>query len=126
MGLQREYLESGGFSAYLYTQKGNDIVASNGIVGKVVEKIEGTAFDGLPTFSNTSNVYLKRNKEGQIVQARIYENRKPVQDFDWDHEHENKKTREKFPKGIVHVQEWHKNADGKWVRDRRHARFMND
>lgn len=44
MGLQREYIEAGGFSSYLYTQKGESIVASNGVEGKVVEKIGGTAF----------------------------------------------------------------------------------
>lgn len=60
MGLQREYIESGGFSAYLYTQVGSSIVTSNGLVGKVVEKIDGTSYDGLPTFSNTSDIYLKK------------------------------------------------------------------
>ncbi len=61
MGLQREYIESGGFSTYLYTQNGETIVASNGIAGKVVEKIEGNSYDGLPLFSNTGEVYFKRN-----------------------------------------------------------------
>lgn len=123
MGQQREYLESGGFSAWLYTQKGSEIVASNGVVGKVVEKIDGTSFDGLPIFSNTSEVYFKRNKDGHIVQARIYKDRKPVCDFDWDHPHTNK-SGEKFPEGVVHVQEFVKQPDGTWKRLYRNARYM--
>lgn len=47
-----------------------------------------------------------------------------MKDFDWDHGHKNKKTKEKFPEGIVHVQEWHRNADGKWMRDKYKARYM--
>lgn len=93
MGLQREYIESGGFSTYLYYQDGETIISSNGVEGKIVAKIEGTAYDGLPIFSNTSEVYLKRNKDGEIVQARIYKDRKPVCDFDWDHHHKTKKRR---------------------------------
>ena len=58
MGQQREYIESGGFSSYLYIQQGDTIVAANGVEGKVVDKIEGSSYDGLPIFSNTSEVYL--------------------------------------------------------------------
>lgn len=43
MGLQREYIEAGGFSSYLYSQQGETIVSSNGVEGKVVGKIEGTS-----------------------------------------------------------------------------------
>lgn len=125
MGLQREYIESGGFSTYLYYQDGETIVTSNGVEGKVVAKIEGTAYDGLPIFSNTSEVYLKRDKNGEIVQARIYKDRKPVCDFDWDHLHKNKKGGESFERGVVHVQEFKQKPDGTWYRDSRHARYMS-
>ncbi len=117
MGLQREYIENGGFSTYLYTQKGKSIIASNGVEGKVVEKIEGTAYDGLPIFSNTGEVYFKRNAKGEIIQARIYKNRRPLCDFDRDHPHKNK-SGEKFEKGVVHVQPFRQKPDGSWMRDR--------
>lgn len=124
MGLQREYIESGGFSTYLYTQQGDTVVASNGVEGKVVEKIEGTAYDGLPIYSNTSEVYFKRNAQGKIIQARIYKDRKPVCDFDWDHTHTNKPG-EKFEEGVVHVQPFRLKPDGTWKRESKKARYMS-
>lgn len=96
MGSQKMYIKDGGFSQYLYRQVGEIIKASNGVEGKVVEKIEGTAYDGLPTFSNTREVYFKTNGKGEIIQARIYKDRMPICDFDFDHEHTNAKSGEKF------------------------------
>ena len=125
MGDQRRYQESGGFSEYLYVQIGETIVASNGVEGKVVTKIDGTAYDGLPTYSNTSEIYLKKNAQGEIIQARVYKDRKPVMDLDWDHPHENKNG-EKFPKGVVHVQLWKDGPKGKPIRDSGRARYMNN
>lgn len=125
MGLQREYIESGGFSTYLYYQSGETIVASNGVEGKIIRKIDGSSFDGLPILSNSSEVYLKRNKDGVITQARIYKDRMPVCDFDFDHSHQNGKRGESFEKGIVHVQEFKKKPDGSWFRDSKHARYMS-
>ena len=101
MGQQKDYIKEGGFIRYLYYQDGDIIVASNGVSGKVVKKINGTPFDGLPLFSKSSEVYFKTNPDGIIVQARIYRNRKPVCDFDWDHEHTNRKSGEHFEVGIV-------------------------
>lgn len=125
MGDQRRYIATGGFSAYLYVQGGDTIVASNGVSGKVVAKINGTGYDGLPTLSNTSEVYFKCNAQGEIVQARIYKDRKPIMDLDWDHPHENNNG-EKFPEGVVHVQLWKEGANGKLIRDSGHARYMNN
>lgn len=125
MGLQREYIEAGGFSSYLYTQKGESIMASNGVEGKVVEKIGGTAFEGLPIYSNTSEVYFRRNTDGEIIQARIYKDRKPVCDFDWGHPHTNKHSKEYFEKGVVHVQEFIQKPDGSWIRYSHRARYMS-
>ncbi len=125
MGTQREFIESGGFTTYLYTQEGADIVASNGVVGKVVVKIEGSSYDGLPIFSNTSEVYLKQNASGEIIQARIYNNRRPVCDFDWDHSHTNK-SGEQFEIGVVHVQPFKQKANGDWMRDSKKARYMSN
>lgn len=126
MGNQRNYNASGGFSQYLYAQKGDIITASNGVEGKVVEKINGSSYDGLPTFSNTREVYFKINDKGEIIQARIYKNRKPVCDFDFDHEHTNPKSGEKFKPGTVHVQEWKQKQNGDWHRDSKHARYMSN
>lgn len=124
MGSQKLFLKTGGFSSYLYHTIEKPIVSSNGIVGKVVEKIDGSSFDGLPVFSNTSEVYFKKDNSGKIVQARVFKNRKPVCDFDWNHEHTNKKTKEVFNDGVVHVQEWRQNSIGEWKRDRYKARYM--
>lgn len=126
MGNQRLYCPEGGFSAYLYHQVGETLVAPNGVEGKIVEKIDArNAFDGLPTLSNTSEVYLKQNMNGEIVQARIYSNRMPMADFDWDHSHINANGQH-FEAGVVHVQPWKQNADGKWVRDSKHARYLTE
>lgn len=125
MGLQRDYNESGGFSRYLYFQVGDTITTSNGVVAKVVAKENGTPFDGLPTFSKTGEVYLKADKDGNIIQARIYKDRKPVCDFDWDHTHQNANG-DKFEKGVVHVQEFKQNSKGAWERQSKKARYMSN
>lgn len=88
-------------------------------------KQNGTPFDGLPTYSKTSEVYLKVDKNGNIIQARIYKNRKPVCDFDWDHSHQNSKG-DKFEKGVVHVQEFKQNSKGFWERQSKKARYMSN
>lgn len=126
MGSQRKYNPSGGFSEYLYIQKGDVIRASNGVEGKVVEKIDGSSYDGLPIFSNSREVYFKVNDKGEVVQARIYKDRKPVCDFDFDHEHTNPKSGERFQSGVVHVQEWKQKPNGDWYRDSKHARYMSN
>lgn len=125
MGNQRMYNPEGGFSDYLYTQRGDIIRASNGVEGKVVEKINGSSYDGLPTFSKTGEVYFKVNDNGEIIQARIYKDRKPVCDFDFDHEHTNSNG-EKFHSGTVHVQEWKQKPNGNWYRDYKHARYLSN
>jgi hypothetical protein len=124
MGQQKQYIASGGFTVYLYYQVGDTIVASNGVAGKVVRKIDQSSYDGLPILSNTSEVYFKINSQGEIIQARIYKDRKPVCDFDWDHPHINGNG-ESFPEGIVHVQLFNKNKNGIWIRDGKHARYMS-
>ncbi len=88
-------------------------------------KENGTPFDGLPTFSKSSEVYLKADKDGNVVQARIYNDRKPVCDFDWDHSHQNANG-EKFEKGVVHVQEFRQNSNGAWERLSKEARYMSN
>lgn len=120
MGGQREYLQSGGFSEYLYRQEGETLTA-NGISGKVISK-QGSdnAHDGLPKYSNTSKVYFKLDDVTRVIeQARVYENRCVAYDFDWGHIHKE------YEAGIVHVHEWYKNINGKWVRSNS-PRLMNN
>lgn len=115
MGNSREYIKSGGFSQYLYHQVGEAITASNGVQGKIVTEYKDVKefHSSLPSFSNTSKVYLKLDDlEKNVEQARVYVNRRAALDFDWGHTHGS------YRKGVVHVHEWHKTKDGKWQRDR--------
>jgi hypothetical protein len=125
MGTQRTLVKSGGFSSHCYYSVGQPICTSNGIVAKVVKKINETPFDGLPIFSDTGEVYLKADINGNVIQARIYRNRCPVCDFDWDHPHKNANG-ERFEEGVVHVQEFKLNANGEWKRLGKKARYMTD
>ena len=122
MGNCREYQKTGGFSQYLYKQVGETITASNGVQGKIVREIGNRiSKPSLPLHSGTSEVYLKRNDiTGYMNQARIYVNRLARLDFDWGHSHG------KFKEGTVHVQSWRMNKNGKWIRDSKSARFMNN
>jgi hypothetical protein len=125
MGLQKYYDKNGGFTVEQYYQVGPPITTSNGVEAKIVAKIGATPFVGLPTYSKTSEVYLKANSNGNVVQARIYRDRKPVCDFDWDHAHRNADG-EMFEKGVVHVQEFKRSPEGKWERQGKVARYMTD
>lgn len=61
MGNQREYLQSGGFSQYLYKDE-SPKVTINGITGKMISLATdptGT-HAGLPTYANTSDIYFKK------------------------------------------------------------------
>lgn len=108
MGNEREYLKTGGFSAYLYENHPDWTPMSvNGVYGKVVKlKADPTGcHSGLPTFSDSSDAYFKLNKAGEVVQAKIYKDRRQSLDFDWGHSHTNTSGDGKtFPKGVVHVQ----------------------
>lgn len=111
MGNERQLREEGGFTENLYHQIGETIIASNGVEGKIMERIEGNAHDSLPKFSNTSEVYFKVSDEtGEIEQARVFDGRIPKIDIDWDHSHKGSE------KGKAHVHEWYKGNDGKWKR----------
>lgn len=123
MGLQRLYLESGGFSSYMYYQHGETLTASNGVQAKVIKKVDGNGINGLPIMSKTGEMYLKANKSGEIIQARIYKNREPHFDLDWGHPHTNLDG-EKFPRDVVHVQSFYKGEDGGFVRNSKYARYM--
>lgn len=128
MGNMRQYVSTGGFSSYLYEDHPDYApITMNGISAKVVSKIDDPtkAQVGLPSFSNTSDMYFKKGIEGNIIQAKLYDGRKQKMDFDWGHEHTNTDGTV-FPKGVVHVQEYG-NIDGNQMpRFSGNARLMTD
>ncbi len=106
MGNQRNFLESGGFSEYLYETVG-EVVTINGLRCKIIKMLSDTNnhYAGLPKFSNTSDVYVGLGPGDVPRQLRIYKDRRNYKDFDWGHEHINSDGT-KFPKGVVHVQRY--------------------
>lgn len=107
MGGQNYYKAEGGFSQYLYQLVG-ETIEINGIQAKVIEYI-GTKdhHEGLPYYSNTSDMYLKiADNQTYVEKAIVYIDRHAAFEFDWGHEHTNKKGNGKsFPIGVVHVHE---------------------
>ncbi len=127
MGNQREYLESGGFTQYLYKDE-SPKVTINGVTGKMVSKISAPTakHDGLPTYANTSDIYFKKGDDGLATQAKAYIGRKMYLDFDWNHDHKNKGDGRFFPKGTVHVQVYKIDKNGNIHRLSDDARFMSN
>ena len=131
MGNQREYLSSGGFSQYLYEDNKNfSSLIVNGVRGKVVHYIpDGDDIDhtGLPAYADTSDMYFRVGSDGNVVQGKLYLDRKHCVDFDWGHTHVNRKGDGKiFPKGVVHVQVYPVNKNGKVTRLSDNARYMSN
>lgn len=127
MGNQREYIASGGFSAYLYEDHPDrKPMFINGVRAKVVKLITdktGT-HSGLPSYANTSTMYLRVGHDGEVIQAKLYKDRKHCLDFDWGHVHKNAGEKTVFPKGVVHVQTYSVNNIG--VRYSNNARLMTE
>lgn len=63
-------------------------------------------------------MYVKLDRDGNIVQLRIFKDRKAFIDFDWGHKHGN------HPKGVVHVHIL--NKDGNLHGNRDTVRYMNN
>ncbi len=84
----------------------------------------GSDNDRLPTYSNTSDIYFRKNENNEVVQAKVYLSREMIMDLDWDHSHRNKSNGEFFPAGTIHVQIYTKNKDGNFVRLSHEARRM--
>lgn len=117
MGDLSKYVESGGFTEYLYHEVGDVITASNGVQGRVIngpaDSSDESFHESLPLYSDTSEVYFKKSDEGgghPIEQARVFKNRQPAMDIDWGHTHGE------FKVGTVHVHEWVRKPGGGWKR----------
>lgn len=126
MGNQRQYLASGGFSQYLYKSE-SPKTTINGVVGRMISKVAdptGT-HDGLPSNSNTSDIYFKKGEDGLASQAKLYKDRKTILDFDWDHGHTNEDGTQ-FKKGTVHVQIYKVDGKGNAIRQSKTARPMTE
>lgn len=125
MGLSKYYQAEGGFSQYLFQHVG-EVIEMNGLRIKAVERI-GTKdhHEGLPIYSDTSDVYLKIKKGSstrEIEQARVFQNRHAYIDLDWGHQH---KKGSKYVKGKVHVH-FYEYKDGQYVKNEKKCRFMNN
>ncbi|MBR1890017.1 MAG: hypothetical protein IJ816_05260 [Alloprevotella sp.] len=107
MGGPKQAISSGGFTELRYHQVG-ETISAGGLSGKIIAYNETFDYhEGLPSMSNTSNIYFKLADGGQYVeQMRVYKNRKVVFDFDWGHGHEG------FKSGVVHVHQWEEDANG--------------
>ena len=76
----------------------------NGVKGSIIKKVENSdTHTNLPYYSNTSDVYFRKNANG-VCQARVYV----------------------FSKGRVHVQVWQENKDGTFSRVSDSARSMSN
>ena len=107
MGDQRAYIRGrNDFYAYLYTSL-SERVTINGVSGKMIEKKTAykDAHQSLPAYAGTSDVYFSKGPDGLASQAKVYDGKKMIMDFDWDHSHKNRDGTE-FHIGTVHVQEY--------------------
>lgn len=99
-------------------------IVRNGVSGRIIKKKgDSDTHTNLPYYSNTSDVYFRKNVDG-VCQARVYIGNKKFLDFDWSHRHENKDGRT-FEKGHIHVQIWKENKDGSFTRVSESARCMS-
>lgn len=121
MGGHKQYQSGGGFSQYLYHQEG-DIISANGLSAKVIARIDPKDNNqGLPIYSNTGELYFGKGSEsGEIIQLRLYKNRKAYMDFDWGHPHIG------APEGTVHVHFYEIGADGKPKKIKGKYRLLNN
>ena len=127
MGNQRQFNAKGGFSEYLYTSV-SDSVIINGVKGRVIALADrfDNRKDNLPTYSNTSDIYFRKNENDEVVQGKVYLSREMIMDFDWGHSHRNSSNGDFIPAGTIHVQVYKKDRNGHFVRLSSDARRMSD
>lgn len=99
---------------------------ANGVSGHIIKRKGATdTHTNLPFYSNTSDVYFRKNVNG-VCQARVYMGQKLFLDFDWSHNHKNHDgSGRSFKEGHVHVQMWKANKDGTFSRVSESARSMS-
>lgn len=119
MGNGQEYLETGGFTNFFYKEVGT--VTDGNLTAKIIAWFNTKDFhESLPRFSKESRLYMKRDRNGNIIELRVYENRRATYDFDWGHAHKNLK------KGVVHVHHWLYDSNGKLLGRQAPLRYMNN
>lgn len=135
MGGGRWYYRKPGHTENMYEtvldENGNPVVATvGGVKGCLIKlKTDPTGnHTSLPSYSRTSDLYFRKDPNGEIVQASLYLCGKKVLDFDWGHYHTNVNGNKKtLPKGVVHVQ-FHEGKGVKYLSRGRNesidARFM--
>ena len=127
MGTQRDYIETGGFYVNLYEDHPDwQTRVINGVRAKVIKLVtdkKGT-HSGLPSYADTSDLYLRVGADGNVIQAKLYKDRKHCLDFDWGHVHKNAGEKTVFPKGVVHVQSYSVTNIG--IRYSNNARLMTE
>ena len=117
MGNGQHYLKSGGFSSYFYVSRGK--ITFDGLTANIITWYNTKDnHESLPRFSKTSKMYVKLDRNGNIVQLRIFEGRKAAIDFDWGHKHGS------HPKGTVHVHLL--NTGGNLHGNPNDVRYMNN
>ena len=99
---------------------------ATGVKGTLIKKVgDKDTHTSLPYYSNTSDVYFRKNKNG-VCQARVYIGNKKYLDLDWSHNHKNKGSNRMFEVGRVHVQVWKEESNGTFTRLSDNARCMSN
>ena len=89
---------------------------------KVLKNTSNKRSNDLPAYSNTSDMYFKRNASGEIVQLRIYDKSSHEARLDIDinpSKPHNNKDGSVIPAGVTHVHTWKKNSKGVLVRGKK-------
>lgn len=98
----------------------------NGVKGHIIKKKgDAASHTNLPYYANTSDLYFRQNRNG-VCQARLYINNRTFLDLDWSHNHTNTNNGRQFAVGVVHVQYWQKDDNGRFLRSNSDARYMNN
>lgn len=95
---------------------------------KVLRNNNNKRTNDLPAYSNTSDMYFKRNENGEIVQLRIYDKaHRAAYDIDINPaKPHNEKGKSVMPAGVTHVHEWKLNKNGELVRGKTPRHLTSD
>lgn len=94
---------------------------------KVLANTNNKRSGDLPAYSNTSNMYFKRDASGEITQLRVYDkSHRAMLDIDINPSKPHKnKDGEMIPTGMTHVHEWRENEKGELVRSK-YGRYLSN